>query len=83
MKAARRSRTASLNLVVLMALSLVATAPTWAAPLDPETKTNLANALWMQNYNPALIPPAILTKLLSPATATPHSGAGWMRICLG
>ncbi len=75
MKMARRPRIRSLNLLVLMAVSLVAAAPTWAAPLDPETKTNVANALWMQNYNPALIPPAILAKLLSPANSDAAFGS--------
>jgi hypothetical protein len=61
--------------VITLALSLCATPPAAGAPLDPETETNVANALWMLNYDPAHIPYDIAVRLASPINADTAFGS--------
>lgn len=75
MKSTTYLKIISRNLALLLVLSLIVTGRTWAAPLDPETETNVANALWMQSYDPAQIPPAILARLNSPANSDSAYGS--------
>src|SRR5690349_17259149 len=61
-------------LMLSMAIAVCA-APAWGASLDPETETNVANALWMLNFDPAHIPHEVAMRLASPINANMAFGS--------